>query len=90
MEEGIDNHFNKTHLMTTIAIIAAFAVQLLFNSLPAGAFAALVIMLVTGATKWRDMDGCFDEGLKLMGFLSFIVLVASGYGAVMKQNLLSS
>lgn len=86
LEEGVNDNFNKKHLMATIAIVVAFVIQLLFSSLPAGAFAALAVMILTGAVKWRDIDECFEGGLKLMGFIAFVVLIASGYGAVLRET----
>ncbi|MDR3280722.1 MAG: sodium:proton antiporter [Synergistaceae bacterium] len=85
MSETSDE-FTKTHLMTLIAVIVAFGAQLWTNSLPIGALAAIIVMILTGALKWRQIDESFMGGLEIMGLIAFVMLIASGYGSVLRET----
>ncbi len=74
------------HYATLIAGIAALAVQLKFGSMPLGALAGIAIMLISRAIKVADMVELMKDGIKLMGFIAFVMLVASGYAAVMRET----
>ena len=74
------------HWLTLVAALAAFVVPARYGSLPLGALAALVLMFVFGVLKWKDIDKTISGGMQLMGLIAFIMLVASGYAAVIKQT----
>lgn len=84
--EKEDITLNVTHWMTLVAVVVAFVVQLWAGSLPMGALAALVVMILTGALKWRDVDSAFMGGLEIMGLIAFIMLIAAGYGNVLRET----
>lgn len=84
--EGEGDVFTKTHLLTSVAVVIAFLVQLWSGSLPLGALSALVIMIVTGALKWREIDESFMGGLEIMGLIAFVMLIAAGYGLVLRET----
>lgn len=74
------------HWITLIAAIAAFAIQLYTGSLPLGALAALIIMLIFKIIKWNSLDTILNDGLMIMGLIAFIMLVAAGYGKVIRET----
>lgn len=76
----------KEHFGALFGAIAAFAIQILTDSLPLGAIAGLAIMIVFGAIKWKELDDMLNGGIGLMGFIAFVMLVASGYGAVIRAT----
>ena len=43
-------------------------------------------MFITGAVKRKDIDNQFSEGIKLMGFIAFVMLVAGGFAQVLKDT----
>ncbi len=43
-------------------------------------------MAITGSLPWRRFDGVVHEGIKMMGFIGFMMLVAAGYADVMKAT----
>lgn len=85
-DEVIEDRFTKTHMLATLAILVAFAVQLWAGSLPLGALAAIVVMILTGALKWKDVDNSFMGGLEIMGLIAFVMLIAAGYGNVLRET----
>ena len=85
-EHAADSGFTLTHYATLLAILVAFGVQLFTNSLPLGALAALALMLATRCFKWSDMDSFISGGMNIMGTIAFIMLVAAGYGSVIRET----
>ena len=43
-------------------------------------------MIIGGAVKLRNSDGTIAEGIRLMGMVSFIMLIAGGYAYVVNQT----
>ena len=85
-ENSEDLKMGTQQYMALVAAAIAFLVQIKFGSLPLGALAALVIMVATGAIKFKDIDEMMDGGMKLMGFIAFVMLVAAGYGKVLRET----
>lgn len=86
MQEVESEKMEKKHWITLGAAIAAFGIQLYTGSLPLGALAALAIMLVFRIIKWNSLDNVLNDGLLIMGLIAFIMLVAAGYGKVIRET----
>lgn len=85
--EDIKNKgLTKEQIGALIAAIAAFGIQIITKSLPLGAISALVIMIIFGSFKLNELDDMMNGGIGLMGFIAFVMLVASGYGAVIRAT----
>lgn len=84
MEENLK--FNKSHYLTLFAAFATLGVQLWTNSLPLGALVGLTVIFGTGAIDHKKMDKLMNEGIGLMGYVAFVMLVAAGYALVLKQT----
>lgn len=76
----------KEHIGALVGAAAAFIVQIITGSLPLGAITGLALMMIFGAFKWNEMDDMMNSGIGLMGFIAFVMLVASGYGAVIRET----
>lgn len=77
---------SKGEIGALVGAIAAFVIQLLTESLPLGAITGLFIMAILGAFKWKELDDMISGGIGMMGFIAFVMLVASGYGAVIRET----
>ena len=86
MEEVKATNMEGRHWLTLLAAIAAFVIQLVTGSLPLGAIAALAAMLVFRVIKWKDIDEYINGGVGLMGLIAFIMLVAAGYGNIIRET----
>ncbi|SCY45191.1 hypothetical protein SAMN03159391_01849 [Pseudomonas sp. NFACC37-1] len=75
-----------TLLVAGLAIVAAFAIQLLVDSMIIGALAGFLIFSVSGVVRWRETDDLFTEGMKMMAMIGFIMIAASGFAEVMKAT----
>lgn len=76
----------KEQIGALIAAVAAFGIQLLTGSLPLGAIIGLAIMIASGSFKLSELDGMVNGGVGLMGFIAFVMLIASGYGSVLRAT----
>lgn len=77
---------NKNHYVTLIGAFATLIVQLLTKSLPLGALVGLGIVFGGGAVSHRKMDKLINEGIGLMGYVAFVMLVAAGFAMVLKAT----
>lgn len=80
-------------IVSVIAIIATFAVQVVMqamdmeaDSLLIGALVGLTIFMGTGAVDWRKADDVFTAGMRMMALIGFIMITAQGFAAVMQAT----
>lgn len=84
--DNTDTKLTKEHYITLLAAFATLGVQLWTKSLPLGALVGLGIIFGTGTIKHKKMDNLVDEGIGLMGYIAFVMLVAAGFALVLKQT----
>ncbi|EFO9214474.1 sodium:proton antiporter [Campylobacter lari] len=60
--------------------------QILTHNLPLSGLLGFVLMVILGGVEYNKVNLVFDDGLKIMGYIAFVMLVASGYGEVLKQS----
>ena len=51
-----------------------------------GAVVAILFMFVTGCVRFKEMDNTMREGVKLMGTIAFVMLIAGGFAGVMNAS----
>lgn len=85
-EKSGETEMNADCWKALAGAVAAFVAQLYFKSLPIGAMCGLLVLLVTGSIKWNKMDEMVDGGVKMMGFIAFVMLVAAGYANVLRET----
>jgi len=80
-------------IVSIIAIIATFAVQVAMqamdmeaDSLLVGALVGLTIFMGTGAVDWKKADDVFTAGMRMMALIGFIMITAQGFAAVMQAT----
>ncbi|WAI87178.1 hypothetical protein SC65A3_00629 [Psychrobacter sp. SC65A.3] len=73
-------------LVAIAAIVTAFVVQLYTDSLLLGSMFGFGVFMATGVVKWRDADTVFNDGIKLMAMIGFIMITAQGFAEVMKAT----
>ena len=81
-----DMTMKPAHWVTLAAAVGTLVINLATDSLPLGALAGIVIMVAFGAVKVRDLDKVMSKGLSIMGLIAFVMLVASGFAAVMNTT----
>lgn len=86
IEDAQSLKFNKNHYITLMGAFATLVVQLWSNSLPLGAMVGLGIIFGGRAVKHKQMDKLINEGVGLMGYVAFVMLVSAGFAMVLKQT----
>ncbi|CUU78867.1 transporter [Campylobacter hyointestinalis subsp. hyointestinalis] len=66
--------------------VIAFGVQIWSSSLPLGAILGLIVMIIFGGIEYKKMDKVMEQGLAMMAFIAFIMLVAAGFGSVIRET----
>ena len=94
-DENLQLSLNKSHYITLLAAVLTLTVQLLTKSLPLGALVGLSVIFGFRAIDHDKTDKVINEGVGLMGYVAFVMLVASGFAAVMQatggvENLVNS
>jgi putative amino acid transporter len=92
-EEVHSTKFTMKHLGALLGAVSAFLIQLIaiaFNSdygaLTLGAIVGLVVMVVFGSISIKEFDKSIYGGISMMGFIAFVMMVASGYGDVLRAS----
>ena len=67
-------------------LILTLVCQIMTQNLPLSGLLGFILMIVLGGVSYKKVDLVFDDGLKMMGFITFVMLVAAGYGEVLKQS----
>jgi len=78
--------FLPSHWIIILAAFFTFAVQLLTKSLPLGALVGLGIIFTFRVIPQNKMDKMMNEGIYLMGYVAFVMLVAAGFASVLKST----
>ena len=86
----VDAEVNDTltikHYGAIAGAVIAFGIQLKYGSLPVAALAGVLTMMLFGSFKLSEMNEVVDGGIKIMGFIAFVMLVASGFGDVIRAT----
>ena len=81
-----DTKLKKEHWLIIMAALATFIVQLVTKSLPLGALVGLGIMFSLNVIPKNKMDNMMNEGIYLMGYVAFVMLVAAGFADVLTKT----
>lgn len=73
-------------VVALIAIVIAFVAHLYTDSLLIGSMAGFAVFMASGVVKWREADGVFNDGIKMMAMIGFIMISAQGFAEVMKAT----
>lgn len=87
LDHTYDNlKMGKEQWVSVVAVIVTIIAQLWTGMMPYGALAGLFVLIAGGAIKLSKTDFITSEGLKLMGMIAFIMLIAGGYANVIKST----
>ncbi|PAQ13751.1 sodium:proton antiporter [Bacillaceae bacterium SAOS 7] len=79
--------YSKTGvIISLVAIVAALAAQLATKSMVFGALAGIVVLYVLKAISWSEADRLLTDGMRMMAFIGFVMIAASGFAKVMSAT----
>lgn len=81
-----DEKWQWKHVVTLIALAVTLVLQIIFDSLVLAAFGGILTMFVLRAETWKSGDTLIEGGVKMMGTIAFVMLIASGYASVLTDT----
>ncbi|MGE7910211.1 Na+/H+ antiporter family protein [Lysinibacillus xylanilyticus] len=84
--ENIEVKLESKSWIALVAIFAALVVQLSLSSLVLGSLSGIIVMFVGRVVFLKDSEEVVQNGVKLMGAIAFIMLIASGYATILKET----
>lgn len=72
----------STLIFSILSIVAALAVQIWTDSMVFGALAGIIVLYITRTLKWKEADTILTNGMRLMAFIGFVMISASGFSSV--------
>src|SRR5699024_10402822 len=74
------------HVATLLALVVTLVLQLIFSSLVLAALGGILVMFFFRADRWKSGDTIIEGGMKMMGTIAFVMLIASGYASVLTKT----
>lgn len=74
------------HYITILAIVVVVITQIITKDLSLSSLAGLFVMIAFKAVPWKSIDSQLAGGVKLMGLIAFVMLIAGGYANVIKAT----
>ena len=84
--DAVSDKFTAAHAVTLVAILVVVLVQIEWESLALSALAGLLVMFIGQAVKWSQIDDQFTGGIKIMGMVAIVMLVAGGFAEVIHAS----
>ncbi|MBY0223192.1 Na+/H+ antiporter NhaC family protein [Mammaliicoccus sciuri] len=84
--ERVKQKFEVRDVLTLVAIVGALVVQIQVQSLVLGALVGIIVMFAARVVTLGEGEVVVQEGVKLMGAIAFVMLLASGYATVLKDT----
>ena len=95
-KSGMDVHgINVMHAMAIpalgmvagIAILVCFAIQLIYkDALLLGAMLGFAVFMMLGVVQRKEADSVFNQGIRMMAMVGFIMIAAQGFAEVMNAT----
>ncbi|NEU30057.1 Na+/H+ antiporter family protein [bacterium LRH843] len=84
---GVEQTYTKWSITAgLLSILATIIIQTVYESMIAAALAGIAVLIISGSLKWKEADGVITDGMQMMAFISFVMLTASGFAAVIRET----
>lgn len=84
--DAISESLDRRHYVAFASIIVILVIQVITADLALAALGGIIIMILFGAIKWNEIDKQVNEGIKLMGMICLVFLIAGGYASVIRAT----
>lgn len=74
------------HTATLLGILVTVGLQVFYDSLVLAALGGIMTIFILRAEKWKNGDSIAEDGVKMMGVIAFVMLIASGYASVLQET----
>lgn len=73
-------------IMTLAVVLIVLIVQLQTESMIASAVTGLLLLSIFRLIPWSEADDIFTSGMRMMAFIGFVMIAASGFAAVIRES----
>ncbi|WP_214819793.1 MULTISPECIES: Na+/H+ antiporter NhaC family protein [unclassified Exiguobacterium] len=73
-------------IMTLVVVLIVLIVQLQTESMIASAVTGLILLSLFRLIPWSEADDIFTSGMRMMAFIGFVMIAASGFAAVIRET----
>ncbi|WP_299087408.1 Na+/H+ antiporter family protein [uncultured Metabacillus sp.] len=91
-QEITQPYTKKSLIVAVVSIIASLSVQLFLSQklevdgMIFGALAGLIVLYIGGTLKRKEADVVVTNGIKMMAFIGFVMMTASGFASVLNET----
>lgn len=78
--------FTKKELSVSIGLAVTLVMQLLIGSLPLSALLGFLVICLSKGINYKEINNIFKQGFELMGYVAFIMLIAAGFGSILRAS----
>lgn len=78
--------FNRQHVWTLLSIVVTLVIQAVWQNLILAALAGIILMFVFRVVPYNKGDKIVNDGISMMGFIAFVMLIAGGYANVLTET----
>lgn len=72
--------------LTAAVVLVVLVVQLQTESMIASAVTGLILLTLLRLIPWSEADDIFTSGMRMMAFIGFVMIAASGFAAVIRAT----
>jgi predicted histidine transporter YuiF (NhaC family) len=76
----------KNIIISIVAIVCMFIVQICWENMMGGAMIGLLILTVGSVVSWKDLDSIVMHGFRMMAVIAFVMMAAAGFSAVLRAT----
>lgn len=82
----IEPKMNRQAWAAVAGAVVTALTSIATQSLPLSSLFGVLVMLIFGGIKFSELDDVVSGGIGMMGFIAFVMLVAAGFGDVIKAT----
>ncbi|MBM7632103.1 Na+/H+ antiporter family protein [Geomicrobium sediminis] len=73
-------------ISAVVAVIATVIIQVLYDSMIFAGVAGLIVLVFSRSVRFKESDELLTEGMKMMAFIGFVMIAASGFAEVIRET----
>ncbi|GAA4841366.1 Na+/H+ antiporter family protein [Garicola koreensis] len=85
-EDDPDLAWGRRDVVVLLGLAVTLVLQIIYGSLVIAALAGIVVIFLLRAEQWKEGEPILDRGVAMVGTIAFIMLIASGYAAVLTET----
>src|SRR5699024_9684318 len=83
---GENEKWEWKHYVTLLSLLVTLILQIKYQSLVLAALGGILTMFILRAELWENGDTVIEDGVRMMGTIAFVMLIASGYSSVLTKT----